>query len=274
MITSSSPSPAFLPTIRSRSTGSLVKKFLRSGPRIFAFCRNASRTRETVCQLSLVLERPETTRRVQTIREKVPHNHDFHDGGACAAVVGLYPRVLGQGTCGTALVTCVTSALAVTHRRLVAARPEEAGMKAFASPWLPRRFAKTRTSWTGRCLLIALALGLARTADATITAVPMKRMGEAWDVAWAAAFLASDEARYITGVVLPVDGGLSCKGQGTHRSSGCAGRGAEQPCARVRRQPAAGRHEGRSDRAPATRLLPPRRAERPKRRAARSEIAT
>ena len=43
-------------------------------------------------------------------------------------------------------------------------------------------------------------------------AVPMQRMGEAWDVAWAAVFLASDEAPYITGVVLPVDGGLSCKG--------------------------------------------------------------
>jgi NAD(P)-dependent dehydrogenase (short-subunit alcohol dehydrogenase family) len=43
-------------------------------------------------------------------------------------------------------------------------------------------------------------------------AVPMKRMGEAWDVAYAALFLASDEAKYITGVVLPVDGGLSCKG--------------------------------------------------------------
>jgi NAD(P)-dependent dehydrogenase (short-subunit alcohol dehydrogenase family) len=43
-------------------------------------------------------------------------------------------------------------------------------------------------------------------------AVPMQRMGEAWDVAWAAVFLASDEARYVTGVVLPVDGGLSCKG--------------------------------------------------------------
>ena len=42
-------------------------------------------------------------------------------------------------------------------------------------------------------------------------AVPMKRMGEAWDVAYAALFLASDEAKYITGVVLPVDGGLSCK---------------------------------------------------------------
>jgi NAD(P)-dependent dehydrogenase (short-subunit alcohol dehydrogenase family) len=43
-------------------------------------------------------------------------------------------------------------------------------------------------------------------------AVPMKRMGEAWDVAHAALFLASDQAKYVTGVILPVDGGLSCKG--------------------------------------------------------------
>ncbi len=41
--------------------------------------------------------------------------------------------------------------------------------------------------------------------------VPMKRMGTAWDVAHAAVFLASDESRYVTGVLLPVDGGLVCK---------------------------------------------------------------
>jgi NAD(P)-dependent dehydrogenase (short-subunit alcohol dehydrogenase family) len=40
---------------------------------------------------------------------------------------------------------------------------------------------------------------------------PMKRSGTAWDVARAALFLASDEAAYITGVCLPVDGGLSCR---------------------------------------------------------------
>ena len=40
---------------------------------------------------------------------------------------------------------------------------------------------------------------------------PMKRMGDAWDVAYAALFLASDEARYITGANLVVDGGLTCK---------------------------------------------------------------
>ncbi|MDE2361417.1 MAG: SDR family oxidoreductase [Hyphomicrobiales bacterium] len=40
-------------------------------------------------------------------------------------------------------------------------------------------------------------------------ACPMGRMGTAWDIAKAALFLASDEAAYITGVSLPVDGGLS-----------------------------------------------------------------
>nr|CAD6615813.1 NAD(P)-dependent oxidoreductase [Rhizobium sp. Khangiran2] len=41
--------------------------------------------------------------------------------------------------------------------------------------------------------------------------VPMGFMGEALDVANAAVFLASDEAKYITGVLLPVDGGLLLK---------------------------------------------------------------
>jgi NAD(P)-dependent dehydrogenase (short-subunit alcohol dehydrogenase family) len=40
---------------------------------------------------------------------------------------------------------------------------------------------------------------------------PMKFMGNAWDIANAALFLASDESRYITGVELCVDGGLHCK---------------------------------------------------------------
>jgi NAD(P)-dependent dehydrogenase (short-subunit alcohol dehydrogenase family) len=46
---------------------------------------------------------------------------------------------------------------------------------------------------------------IARERDAR---VPLRRrMGTAWDVANAALFLASDEANFITGVALPVDGG-------------------------------------------------------------------
>jgi len=37
------------------------------------------------------------------------------------------------------------------------------------------------------------------------------KMGTAWDVAYAALFLASDEAKFITGVILPVDGGQSAR---------------------------------------------------------------
>jgi len=40
---------------------------------------------------------------------------------------------------------------------------------------------------------------------------PTGRMGTAWDVAHAAVFLASDEAAYVNGVALPVDGGLHAK---------------------------------------------------------------
>lgn len=41
--------------------------------------------------------------------------------------------------------------------------------------------------------------------------VPLGRQGTAWDVAAAALFLASDEAAFITGVLLPVDGGQSVR---------------------------------------------------------------
>ena len=45
---------------------------------------------------------------------------------------------------------------------------------------------------------------MVRTRDAMS---PTGRMGDAWDIAHAAVFLASDDAKFINGVVLPVDGG-------------------------------------------------------------------
>ena len=45
--------------------------------------------------------------------------------------------------------------------------------------------------------------------EMALAAIPMKRMGSVTDVARAVCFLASDEAAYITGHVLPVDGGMA-----------------------------------------------------------------
>jgi len=44
--------------------------------------------------------------------------------------------------------------------------------------------------------------------DAMLAQIPLARFGTAEDVANAIAFLASDEASYITGQVLVVDGGM------------------------------------------------------------------
>jgi NAD(P)-dependent dehydrogenase (short-subunit alcohol dehydrogenase family) len=42
--------------------------------------------------------------------------------------------------------------------------------------------------------------------------VPLRgKMGTGWDTAYAALYLASDEAAFATGVVMPLDGGLSTR---------------------------------------------------------------
>jgi NAD(P)-dependent dehydrogenase (short-subunit alcohol dehydrogenase family) len=59
-------------------------------------------------------------------------------------------------------------------------------------------------------------LGLKRmvvlsTPEQSVHAPLRGKMGTGWDVANAALFLASDEANFITGVALPVDGGALVK---------------------------------------------------------------
>ena len=50
---------------------------------------------------------------------------------------------------------------------------------------------------------------LAKVHDEAIKATPLGRLGSVEDVAYAVAFLVSDEAAFITGQVLSVDGGLA-----------------------------------------------------------------
>lgn len=40
------------------------------------------------------------------------------------------------------------------------------------------------------------------------TSTPLPVEGQGWDIGWAALYLASDEARFVTGITLPVDGGF------------------------------------------------------------------
>ena len=51
-----------------------------------------------------------------------------------------------------------------------------------------------------------------RKASALQTRVPIGRIGEPEDVAYAALYLASDEASMVTAAILPVDGGMRLTG--------------------------------------------------------------
>jgi len=75
------------------------------------------------------------------------------------------------------------------------------------------------TMWTG--LVGASATHAEPPADfPTLAGIPMGRWGLAKDIANAALFFASDESAYVTGTILPVDGGYSI---------GFSGMGAERP---------------------------------------------
>jgi len=75
------------------------------------------------------------------------------------------------------------------------------------------------TMWTG--LVEASQQYAEPPADYPMLAgIPLGRWGLARDIAYAALYLASDEAAYVTGVILPVDGGYSI---------GFSGMGAERP---------------------------------------------
>ncbi len=45
-----------------------------------------------------------------------------------------------------------------------------------------------------------------------VRAIPLQVEGNAWDIAWAAVYLASKESRWVTGISLVVDGGLTLVG--------------------------------------------------------------
>jgi NAD(P)-dependent dehydrogenase (short-subunit alcohol dehydrogenase family) len=57
--------------------------------------------------------------------------------------------------------------------------------------------------WTPR-----VATGSTDARETRQTSTPLPVEGESWDIGWAAVYLASDEAKFVTGIVLPVDGGF------------------------------------------------------------------
>lgn len=120
-------------------------------------------------------------------------------------------------------IVAVSSIIAVCAADRVIYKASKAGMNAFC-----HMLASTNWDYGIRCNVIMpglmdtpISIGY-RVRRSGVSAeevrasrdaqIPLNRkMGTGWDTAHAALFLASDEARFITGVNLPVDGGMSAR---------------------------------------------------------------
>ena len=123
---------------------------------------------------------------------------------------------------GSGVITNISSIASIAANHIAAYRMSKAGIDA-----LTKNLAITNAQYGLRVNAIlpglidtplgvdaaARAMGIDRDVLAArrAAAVPMGHQGTAWDVANAAVFLASDEAAFITGVCLPVDGGQSAR---------------------------------------------------------------
>ena len=82
--------------------------------------------------------------------------------------------------------------------------------KSLAIAWAPHgvRVNAIAPGWIETALTAPLVADPAKS-DAIVSRTPLGRWGQPADVAGAAVFLASPAAAFITGVILPVDGGYS-----------------------------------------------------------------
>lgn len=121
------------------------------------------------------------------------------------------------------VITNVSSAAAVCATPIVAYKASKAGINAYTQS-LAVTYAEygvrvnaimpglMNTPMAIESISQALHMPKEKLIERRDALVPLRhKMGTAWDVAHAALFLASDEAGFITGIALPVDGGQSAR---------------------------------------------------------------
>lgn len=141
------------------------------------------------------VQRVNVTSMMLTCKHAVPAMRQ-NGGGAItnvSSIAALRPRGLTAYSVSKAAVATLTQALAVDHGR--------DGIRAnciMPGPvYTPMVYAAGMSDELRERRKNASLLG---------------QEGEPWDIAWAAVYLASDEAKYVTGVILPIDGGVTVRG--------------------------------------------------------------
>jgi len=157
---------------------------------------------------------------VQELSEEAwEKTYDVNVKGAFLAVKSLLPRMARHGRGAIVMVSSVASLLS-SRTPNIAYGSSKAALNLFARSLAvshAKDGVRVNVVLPGlidtpmiRAAITSTGADLAESLAARDRRCPGGRMGSPWDIAAAVAFLASDEAQYISGALLPVDNALTC----------------------------------------------------------------
>ena len=125
----------------------------------------------------------------------------------------LLPAMIERGQGNVLFVASMASLIGIPLvSAYAAAKAAHLGlMRTLAAEVSPRgvRVNAIAPGWIESDMMRSAMNGDAERRDKVLSRTPMNRFGTCDDVGWAATYLCSPAARFVTGVVLPVDGGAS-----------------------------------------------------------------
>jgi gluconate 5-dehydrogenase len=126
-----------------------------------------------------------------------------------AAAPGMIKRKSGSILFTASMASLFGIPLVIAY---TAAKSAYVGMvKGYATEFSPHgvRVNAVAPGWIETAMSRKALAGDPARRDRILSRTPMARLGDPSDVGWAAVYLASPAARFVTGVILPVDGGVS-----------------------------------------------------------------
>ena len=138
---------------------------------------------------------------------------DVHVRGAFALSKHAATRMMVSGGGSILFLASMASLIGIPYiAAYAAAKSAHLGMvRTMAVEWSPKgvRVNAIAPGWIMTDMTKETVLKDAERTEKILSRTPLNEFGEPEDIGWAAAFLASPAARFITGVCLPVDGGVS-----------------------------------------------------------------